>query len=185
MSLPANMISPLNEAAIPPFPQTYNTLKMDTCEKQYEDLVNDQTYQYNSFLPSVWRPDTMVVQPLMRGSQPSFYGPMTGRRVTQESYLQGRGNVLSKCPDAGVNYLPPDLFNDANVPLTSCTSTLLEPTYQQYKKACDSLSNTDVGQLTTGTPKYGQPNTTGLYIQNQINSQVNMGSAPYKANTLC
>lgn len=182
MSIPnANRIS----AEGPSLPQTYNTLKADTCEKQYDEHVNDQTYLYNSFLPSVFRPNTVAAQPMMRVSQPDFYGPMTGRRVTMESYLQGRGNILSKCPDAGVNYLPPSLFADPNIQSNTCTSTSLEPTYQQYKKACDSLANADIGTLNTGLPRYGQPNTTGLFIQGQINSNVNMGSKPYKANNPC
>jgi hypothetical protein len=183
MSFPnANRGSP---DVIPPFPQTYNTLKSDTCDKQYDEQVNDQTYQYNSFLPSVWRPNMSQAQPMMRVSQPNFYGPMTGRRTTMESYLQGRGNILSKCPDAGVNYLPPDLFNDQNLQLNTCTATALEPTYQQYKKACDSISNADIGTLTTGAPKYGQPNVTGLFIQGQTFTNTNIGSQPYKANNAC
>lgn len=185
MSFPnANRISPMNEAAVPAFPQTYNTLKSDTCEKQYDEQVNDQTYMYNSFLPSVWRPDTKVVQPMMRGSLPDFYGPMSGARVTMESYLQGRGNILSKCPDAGVNYLPPALFNDPALQMgaDSCTSTVLEPTYVQYKKACDSLANADIGALTVGMPRYGQTNTVGIQFQGTVYEKTNMTSGPYKYN---
>jgi len=185
MSIPsANKISPMNEAAVPPFPQTYNTLKSDTCEKQYEDQVNEDTYLYNSFLPSVWRPDMTVVAPMMRGSQPSFYGPLAGKRVTMESYLQGRGNILSKCPDAGVNYLPPDLFNDPALQMGAsvCTQTVLEPTYVQYKKACDSISNADIGTLTTGLPRYGATNSVGIQWSQTHYERTNMTSAPYKAN---
>jgi len=181
----ANKISPSSEMAGPPFPQTYNTLKSDTCDKQYDDLVNEDTYLYNSFLPTVWRPDTVVVQPMMRGSQPDFYGPIAGRRVTQESYLRGYGNILSKCPDAGINYLPPDLFNDQTLALGTnvCTQTLLEPTYVQYKKSCDSISNADIGQLTTGVPRNPETNTAGLvYRPFQLYTRTNMFSAPYEAN---
>lgn len=186
MSFPdANRISPFNEAAVPPFPQTYNTLKSDTCEKQYDEQVNDHTYLYNSFLPSVWRPNMTIAQPAQRASLPDFYGPMTGRRVTMESYMQGRGNVLSKCPSAGVNYLPPELFNDPHMQSNTCTSTAMEPTFTQYKRACDSLSNADIGTLTTGTPRYYQPNSVGLFLNGQINSGVNLGSMPYKSNNPC
>ena len=181
----ANKIS-TGESAVPPFPQTYNTLKSDTCDRQYDDQVNQDTYLYNSFLPSVWRPNMTVVQPMSRGSQPDFYGPLAGRRVTMESYLQGRGNILSKCPDAGVNYLPPELFSDPNLQLNQnvCTSTALEPTYVTYKKSCDSISNADVGQLTTGMPRYGQTNTAGVsyMVPSTSYEKTNMTSAPYKSN---
>lgn len=183
MSFPNANRTTIQVQSIMAVPQTYNTLKSDTCDKQYDEQVNDQTYQYNSFLPSVWRPNMAQAQPMMRVSQPNFYGPMTGRRITLESYLQGRGNILSKCPDAGVNYIPPDLTNDTNLQLNTCTATALEPTYQQYKKACDSLSNADIGTLTTGMPRYGQPNVTGFgMVQGQIFTNTNIGSQPYKAN---
>jgi hypothetical protein len=174
-----------SESAVPPFPQTYNTLKSDTCDRQYDDMINQDTYAYNSFLPSVWRPNTMMVQASARGVQPDFYGPMAGNRVTLESYLQGRGNILSKCPDAGVNFIPPQLLNPAIQPNT-CTSTELEPSYVTYKKSCDSISNADIGQLTTGTPRMGQTNTAGVSYMaaSQVNSKTNMFSSPYKSNCM-
>jgi hypothetical protein len=88
----------------------FDRVQSDACHQRFEDHINHGVNQYNLNLNANYRVNLNQAMPLSQGKQPSFYGPLRGRRVTQESFLQGRGHTLSDCPDFGVRWLPETLF---------------------------------------------------------------------------
>jgi len=128
----------------------YNSLKFDACDVEGDAYIHQAVNDYNLNLPAHFR----VAQngqggnramPLSLGKQPDFYGPNRGRVTTMESFLQGRGQTLSKCPDCQVRYLPASLFDGSAVQTnTQCQRTDLEPLYTRAPKSCNGLPETDV-----------------------------------------
>jgi len=78
------------------------------------------------------------------GSTCSFYGPKDVPRTTQESFLQGRGQVNSdQCPDCDVIYLPESVFASTQNEKKVSENLSLQPQYTRQPKSCFTLSETD------------------------------------------
>ena len=127
----------------------YNRVGQDLCAVQYETALNDAVSNYQLDLKAEMRPQPKA-QFLGLGTQPSFWGPLRGNRVTQESFLQGRGHVLSDCPDCGVYRLPNSLFPrvDSAEKKPACQRTDLQPEYTKQPRACNGLSELDTSCYT-------------------------------------
>lgn len=121
----------------------YNRLKMDGCWEQFEDQVNDRQNDYVLARDAAMRENLTQAPFMSAGRQPDFYGPLVGNRVTRESFLQGRGQVLSKCADCEVVYLPESLFPEYNV-RSKCDRADLDALYTRVPKSCNGLMETNV-----------------------------------------
>ena len=123
----------------------YNNLKNDPSYRAFQDWqdLHQQERQLN--LNANYRPALDKAPLLSAGIQPSFYGPLRGVNVTRDSFLQGRGQTLSKCPDCGVRWLPETLFPQKKKSTSApCYRTDLQPLYTRVPKSCASLSETDI-----------------------------------------
>jgi hypothetical protein len=119
----------------------YNNVYMDSCYEAANDKLDRKIYDYNLDRKAVMRPNMTQAPFLSDGRQPDFYGPKVGNRVTRESFLQGRGHCLNKCPDCEVVYLPGSLF--PNVPIKSnCDRVDLQSLYTRLPRSCNGLSET-------------------------------------------
>jgi len=137
-----------------------------------EDIDNNQSYDYVMYRDAVMRKNTTQAPMLSAGYQPSFYGPLTGNRVTRESFLQGRGHTSSKCPDCEVVYLPASLFPDKNV-VTPCERVDMQPMYTRVPKSCNSISEVDTFAYQLMPGHYmegyqGMNSVTSTHIQTRV-----------------
>ena len=75
------------------------------------------------------------------GDQTSRFGP---RKVTQESFLQGRGQVTAskRCFASGLKFLPKSEFED--VPQKKCHDMTLYSQNTKVRKSCGSVSEVDM-----------------------------------------
>jgi len=122
----------------------YDNVQLDSCYELYYDKVNDKTYGYTMDRNYVMRPNLVQAPLLRRGALPDFYGPKVGNRVTQESFLQGRGHCTNKCPDCEVIYLPGSVFPHRRPVQSSCERVDLDPFYTRVPKSCNGLVETDL-----------------------------------------
>jgi len=120
----------------------YTRMTLDSCFEQADDAQNQKIYDYNLDRSTVMRQHTVKAPLLSAGRQPDFYGPLAGDRVTKESFLQGRGHCLNKCPDCEVTYLPESLFPKKNIK-PSCEHVDLQGLYTRIPKSCNGISETD------------------------------------------
>ncbi len=124
---------------------TYEMNGRGTCWANYHDSLNTGTYDY-VFNRNYWmRENVPKCQTLSLGANCSFYGPKDVTRTTQESFLQGRGQVENdKCPDADVIYLPEAVFAMGNRDKgPQCQRTDLEPHQDRQNRACFNISETE------------------------------------------
>jgi hypothetical protein len=127
----------------------YNDVRSDACNRNFEDMTNQYINDYVMKLSANYRTHLDQAFPLSQGLQPSFWGPLRGRRVTQDSFLQGRGQTLADCPECDVKWLPESLFPESTSKLgqTMCQRTDLQPLYTKQPQSCNGLSETDVTQF--------------------------------------
>lgn len=124
----------------------HNRLKDDACFERFDDYQNQYINNYNLNLPAHYRTNVNQALPLSQGLQPTFWGPLRGRRTTQESFLQGRGQALADCPDCDVRWLPETLFPEKREAGHKCQRTDLQPLYTRVPSSCNGLRETDVTQ---------------------------------------
>jgi len=127
----------------------YNRLGFDSCNEDFETYRQQSVNDYVLNLNASYRQGAPPVMPLSITGQPSFWGPLRGSLVTQESFLQGRGQTLANCPDCDVRWLPETLFpaRTAHNQLPSCEKTDLEPLQTRMRKSCNGLEETDTSQF--------------------------------------
>lgn len=141
----------------------YNTLKFDSCNNDFQAYTGQAVSDYVLNINAAYRPGEMPTN-LSIGSQPTTYGPLRGALVTQESFLQGRGQTLADCPDCDVRWLPESLFPTPNAHnrLSSCQRTDLEPLQTRTKRSCNGLEEMDTSAywMMPGAwqPSYSGPN---------------------------
>jgi hypothetical protein len=111
---------------------------------EYQDSVNaanDKIYQYNMNKNSVMYGNGCSLSSL--GNQCDFYGPIDAKKINQDSFITGRGQLLSSSPYYDVRHLPKSLFeNSYSGP--SSNQTNLQPMYTKISKSCNGLSETDI-----------------------------------------
>lgn len=119
----------------------YDKSTLDGCWNKAKDNIDNQVYDYTLWRPAVMRPraEAGLMTPVQNVD---FYGPLAGNRVTKESFMQGRGTTLSKCPDCEVNYLPESLFNQPPIK-SQCDRVDLLPMFTRVKPTCNGLRETD------------------------------------------
>jgi len=136
--------------------------------------VNDYTLNLNS----VYRQGAPPIMPLSVAGQPTFWGPLRGSLVTQESFLQGRGQTLAACPDSEVRWLPESLFPNqtAHNKLPECQRTDLESAQTRVRRSCNGLDSTDASQYWMMPGAVEQGYTSAPY--NAINGNFQSRMAP-------
>jgi hypothetical protein len=94
----------------------------------------------------------------------SSYGPLAGKLVTRDSYLTGRGQALSNCPECEVRWLPEQLFA-GDSPMSKISSQDSMPlTLTRLPKSCSNVADIDVTQYAFMPAQY-QDQAVGLQIQ--------------------
>ena len=153
----------------------YNQLKFDSCYNDSQAYTMQAVNDYVLNLNAVWRQGQPEPRPLAVVQQPTFYGPLRGSLVTQESFLQGRGQTLSDCPDCEVVWLPETLFpNKASAPPT-CERTDLEPLQTRQRRSCNGLEEVDTSEYWMMPSNY-QEGYTGPYFG--VNGNLQTRQAP-------
>jgi len=128
----------------------YNSLKFDSCNNDFQAYNYQRINDYQMDLAANYRVGQPPVFPLQVGVQPTFWGPLRGSLVTQESFMQGRGQTLAECPDCDVIWLPESLFpaQTQHSAARECQRSDLEPEYTRMKKSCNGLEETDTTPYT-------------------------------------
>lgn len=121
----------------------YDNIFYDSSNELYRDNLQAQTTNY-VMNKSYWMRDTKQVPLLGPVQNVDFYGPLVGRRVTQESFLQGRGGTLSKNPACEIVMLPEKLFPNTPYRPPSCERVDLQPLMPRVKPTCNGLRETDM-----------------------------------------
>lgn len=108
----------------------------DALNQGQQDYVMDKKY---------WmRPGVNRCRENSLGTTCSFYGPMTVPRTTQESFLQGRGQIENdNCPECGVIYLPESVFALTKDEEKGCQNMALQPEFTRQPKSCFNISETE------------------------------------------
>lgn len=132
---------------------TYNRVTLDGCYAKGRDDIDNQVYDYTLYRPAAMRINLEEAQFMTPVQNVDFYGPLAGNRVTKESFLQGRGTTLSKCPDCEVNYLPESLFNRPPIK-SSCDRVDLLPMFTRVKPSCNGLKETQTVEYAFSAEKY-------------------------------
>lgn len=134
----------------------YNTLRFDSAYQDFQVYRDQSENDYVLNLNAVYRQGDPPVMPLSVTGQPTFWGPLRGSLVTQESFLQGRGQTLANCPDCDVVYLPETLFpaHTAHSQLPKCQATDLEPLQTRSRRSCNGLDETDTSAFWMSPSNY-------------------------------
>ena len=150
----------------------YNDLaRSDACYERFQNEVSDATFNYNMNPRAFTRENTTAIHHGLASGRTN-YGRKTPRTITSESFLQGRGQVTSECPESEVIYLPASQFGGAaadgtigtfdtataarapnassgnaqrqETPAIACSSTKLERLLTRVPKSANSLSEADI-----------------------------------------
>ena len=166
----------------------FGSTEYDSSTQLFEDHVNHGVAQYNLNLQAHYRPSMDRAISLSQGKQPSTYGPLRGRRVTQESFLQGRGQSLADCPECDVRWLPESLFPAQSASAqASCERTDIQPLYTRVPKSCNGIMETDITQYAFMPSAFqkgytGYTAVEGTHIQSRqapFDSSVAQGAESY------
>jgi hypothetical protein len=164
----------------------YNSLRFDSAYQDFQVYRDQSENDYVLNLNAHYRQGEKPIMPLSIAGQPTFWGPLRGSLVTQESFLQGRGQTLANCPDCDVVYLPETLFpaNTAHNQLPRCQATDLEPLQSRMKKSCNGLDETDTSMFwmmpSNFQVGYSGPSLAGMQSRvPPISGQITQGSESY------
>ena len=120
----------------------YNRVSMDSGYEKGRDVIDQGAYDYNLYRGAVMRSNRVEAPFMTQAQNVDFYGPLTGNRVTKESFIQGRGHTLSRGPDNEVFYLPGSLFPQVQIK-SQCDRVDLEPMFTRVKPSCNGIKETD------------------------------------------
>lgn len=140
-----------------------NNLRFDCGYQQDMDRRNQQVDHYNLYRQAHMRPDVVQAPFLSAALQPSTFGPLTGRRVTQESFLRGLGQCRSEDPNYDVIHLPVSLFPQGPQKMPTGQRIDLFPQQTRTQKSCNGLSETDVTAYRF-SPERFQPGYVGYNV---------------------
>lgn len=117
----------------------------DPCAKKFQESMQMGSSSYVFNLDAWMRGKKCY--PGGVGQQCSTYGPLDnttyGKQVTRDSYLSGRGQALSNCPECEVRWLPEDLF--APLPQLPVNDDLAF-TMTRSPKSCENVADVDITQ---------------------------------------
>lgn len=120
----------------------YDRVTMDSSYELARDMIDNRQYDYTLYRGAVMRQNRTEAPFMTPAQNVDFYGPLTGSRVTQESFIMGRAATASRNPDSEVNYLPESLFPAHQVKST-CDRIDLQPMFTRLKPSCNGLRQTD------------------------------------------
>lgn len=113
------------------------------CWENWFDAVNQGQLDY-VMDKKYWMRNVPRCRENSLGSTCSFYGPMTVPRVTQDSFITGRGQVANdNCPECGVRYLPESVFATTKDEKKGCQDMALMPEFTRQPKSCFNISETE------------------------------------------
>ena len=118
------------------------TLRSDPCTIPTEADFNAHVEEYLLWLPKYRRKSCDGSGYLNCAAETERFGP---RQVTQESFIQGRGQVTPNpgCPAGGVTYLPENQFDAAEPRRTARDMSLFaQPT--TLPRSCGTLTEVDL-----------------------------------------
>ena len=147
------------------------TLRSDSCTIPTTAAFNNNVEDYVLWLPKYRRKTCEGNGYLNCSAETERFGP---RQVTQESFLQGRGQVTPNtgCPAGGVTYLPEKEFSAKDVPRPANMSLFAQPTL--IPRSCGTLTEVDIQQRLKPLP--------GVW-QSSFSPLVGMRSAPDSKST--
>jgi hypothetical protein len=118
-------------------------MKSDPCSIQTTASDDEKTSNYYLWLPQ-YRQKPCEGSGYHLCDTTSRFGP---RKVAQESFLQGRGQVTGprSCFASGLRFLPQDEFPEDPKP-QGCHDMTLFARSTQVRKSCGSVSEVDMGQ---------------------------------------
>ncbi len=116
-------------------------LRADPCAITTTASFNDSVEEYILWVPKYRRKTCEGSGYLNCSADTERFGP---RQVTQESFLQGRGQVTSNpsCTAGGVRYLPPSEFPGAAPKVQTDMSLFAQPTL--VPRSCGTLTEVDM-----------------------------------------
>lgn len=133
----------------------------DPCYVRYQEDLDIGVYDYNIYRPKFMRPHAGKCQESL-GVICSTYGGMDRKKVLQDSFLSGRGQVFTDCPEGDVITLPQGVFETHGSRSRSrCESTELTPETTRKPRSCNGLSEID-SSTWAFMPGSFQPHFMGL-----------------------
>lgn len=118
-------------------------LTYDPCYIRYQEDLDIGVYDYNIYRPKFQRPHVGKCTESL-GVICSTYGGMDRKKVLQDSFLSGRGQVYTDCPEGDVITLPQGVFETHGSRSRSrCESTELTPETTRKPRSCNGLSEID------------------------------------------
>jgi hypothetical protein len=129
----------------------YENKDKGSCWEAWFDGNNQTTVDRTLDVKAWMRPNVTQARSNALANPPSFYGPKNVPRTTQESFLQGRGQINSdQCPECDVIYLPESVFPKQKPFETSfapgCQNNALTSAQTRQKRSCYNIQETDITQ---------------------------------------
>jgi hypothetical protein len=122
----------------------YDRVTMGSGWEKGQDIINQGRYDYSIYRGAAMRTNRTQAPFLGPAQHIDFYGPLTGNRVTKESFIMGRGHTLDKNPNNEVYYLPLAVFNQPPEITSTCDRIDLQPMFTRVKPSCNGLKETDL-----------------------------------------
>jgi hypothetical protein len=156
------------------------------CWEDWFDGVNTSQNDYVLNKNYWMRPGVTRCRDNALGTTCSFYGPKTVPRTTQESFLQGRGQVQNDhCPQCDVIVLPESVFDLTKDEEKTCQDMSLQPQHTRQPKSCGTLAETEIstyaflpGAFQRGYQGVSSLCDTGLNIQGREDARSQYRAPP-------
>lgn len=133
----------------------------DPCNIRFQEDLNRGIYGYTLYRPKYQRPHAGKCQESL-GVICNTYGGMDRKKVLQDSFLSGRGQVYTDCPEGDEITLPEGVFESRGSRSRSrCELTELTPEITRKPKSCNGLSEIDYSTWAF-MPGSFQPHYMGL-----------------------
>jgi hypothetical protein len=129
------------------------------CKERSDNELDRASYNYFMNLNAVNRPNVKPTDSFGSAQGRDFYGPANASILKKEAFLQGRGEVLSNCPECEVINLPQSLFGtpfQSARPAGYCASLELERMQTRVPKSANSLSEAEISERTMFPGAYVQ-----------------------------
>lgn len=117
----------------------YDRISMSNPREQVRQSMDALNQDYVMNRNSWMRPNVEQPTNFTYAQNIDFHGPLSGNRVTQESYMQGRGRVLSKNPASDVTVLPASVFPERTPLIPVCERVDLLPMSTRVKPTCNGI----------------------------------------------